>query len=146
TDPNPIHGGRSARILARRGIQVSHGVLGEECRALIRPFERWVRTGRPWVTLKSAMSLDGKIASVTGRSRWISSADSRRRVQEIRRRSDAILIGARTALKDDPRLDVRGGARKELTKIVLDSRLVISPKARLFGTPGPVIVATTRYA
>ena len=107
-DPNPRHAGRAVRILRRAGIAVTIGVLEAECRAVIRPFAKWITTGLPWVVAKWAMTLDGRITRPAGEPRTISSAASRKRVQELRGRVDAVLVGAGTVWADNPRLTVRG--------------------------------------
>ncbi|RMD82873.1 MAG: bifunctional diaminohydroxyphosphoribosylaminopyrimidine deaminase/5-amino-6-(5-phosphoribosylamino)uracil reductase RibD, partial [Candidatus Dadabacteria bacterium] len=104
SDPNPRVGGRGLRALARAGVRTRCGVLEERCQDLIRGFRHWIRHGRPWVELKLAASLDGRIATRTGASKWISSAPSRRLVQRMRARADAVLVGVGTVLADDPRL------------------------------------------
>jgi len=141
-DPDPANRGGAPRFFSRKKIRIRGGVLKAEAEALIRPFAKRVRTGLPWVVVKAAQSLDGKIATARGESRWISSKHSRRRVQELRAQSDAVLCGIGTVLRDNPRLHVRNAARQPL-RIVADSRLRISEKARLFRVPGEVIVATT---
>lgn len=122
-DPNPRVAGRGIRALRAAGIDVRVGVLETECREVIRGFATWIRTGSPWVHLKLAASLDGRIATRTGASKWISSPESRRLVQQMRARVDAVLVGVGTVLADDPRLTCRlKGARQPL-RIVLDHRL-----------------------
>lgn len=145
-DPNPVTARRGLRALKRAGLVVSTGVLEAEARGLNRPFNKWVRSGLPWVVVKAAQSADGKIASFTGESKWISSSASRRRVQELRAEQDAILVGVRTVLSDNPRLDVRIKKGRRPLKIILDSRLRTSPRARLFTTPGKVLIVAATGA
>lgn len=145
-DPNPVTKRKGIRFLAREGMQVRHGVLKREAEALNRPFRKWVTRGIPYVTVKIAQSLDGKIATPEGDSKWISSAAARRFVQMLRKQADAILVGVGTVLRDDPRLAVRGKTSKPPAKVILDSSLRISPRARLFQTAGGVIIATTSRA
>jgi len=141
-DPNPRHRGRSRRLLEAAGIKVTEGILEERCRDLIRDFRVWVLRGRPYTVLKLAESLDGRIATREGDSRWISSPLSRRLVHSLRAASDAVIVGSGTARCDDPRLDVRlGRSHPGLIKVVVDSRAVLSPAARVFSTRGPVWVA-----
>jgi len=111
-DPNPHVDGGGARFLADRGLEVVTGVLEAECRAINRPFIKHITTGRPWVTLKAGMSLDGKLATATGHSAWITNEKARRAVHHLRNRYDAIMVGRQTALVDDPSLTarIRGGA------------------------------------
>ncbi len=141
-DPNPITARRGIRALEGKGLEVRTGILAEEARELNLPFRKWVRTGFPYVTLKVAQSLDGRIATRTGRSSWISSVASRRFAHGLRRRSDAVLVGVETVLRDDPRLTARYGPPKSLVKVVLDSHLRVRPDARIFKS-GRVLLATT---
>jgi diaminohydroxyphosphoribosylaminopyrimidine deaminase/5-amino-6-(5-phosphoribosylamino)uracil reductase len=121
-------------------------VLEAECRELNVAFERHVRTGRPFVVLKQAASTDGKTAAADGSSRWITSEEARADVQRLRAWSDAIVIGAGTAIHDDPRLTVRderfADARPPL-RVVVDSSGRLEPTARVFDDAAPTVVATT---
>lgn len=146
-DPDPRVAGRGFARMKKAGVLVRTGVLEEEAKVLNRHYAHWVSTRRPYVTLKMGQSLDGKIATKTGRSRWITGEASRRRVQEIRRTADAILVGVNTLLADDPLLNVRLGETKVCPlKIVLDAELKTPPGARIFsaGSPGKVILFTSR--
>ncbi len=144
TDPNPRNHARSARILRRAGIEVAPGILEAECRDLIRDFAVWVARKRPYTLLKLAESLDGKIATASGDSKWISSPQSRKEAHRLRAAADALVIGSGTARIDDPRLDVRHGfSHPGLLKVVVDSRGRLSPAARLLRTPGKVLVAVS---
>jgi len=111
TDPNPRHRGRGLRLLRNAGIRVDAGLLADEATALNRPFNKWIVTGRPWVIAKAALSLDGKMATRTGDSQWITSAAARREAHRLRARVDAIMVGAGTVIRDNPRLTVRHGIR-----------------------------------
>ncbi|MCH8992027.1 MAG: bifunctional diaminohydroxyphosphoribosylaminopyrimidine deaminase/5-amino-6-(5-phosphoribosylamino)uracil reductase RibD, partial [Acidobacteria bacterium] len=146
-DPNPASGNGVA-WLEQAGVEVVQDVGFNDASAINQGFFKWIATGRPYVTAKWAMSLDGKIATVTGRSRWITGTAARTRVHELRRRVDAVLIGAGTAIADDPELSVRlpGFNGRQPLRLVLDSRGRVSPGARLFepDLPGSAIVATTR--
>ena len=140
-DPNPRVS--SVDLLRRAGVEVETGVEAAACDALNEAFNHWIVTGRPLVTLKLAQTLDGRIATRTGASRWITSSPARRHVHRMRATSDAVLIGIGTALADDPMLtarDVDGPVRQPL-RVVLDSALRLPPTARLLDEPG-VIVAT----
>jgi len=106
-DPNPAHQGEGLKILRGQGIQVKGGVLKEECAFLNRDFNHWMRNQTPWVTLKSAMSYDGRITRPSGESTWLTSPGARIKGHELRGESDAILIGGETLRKDDPALTVR---------------------------------------
>lgn len=133
-DPNPLVNGRGVRRLRRGGVFVETGVLESDCDALNEPWFRFITSGRPHVTLKVAATLDGKIATRGGDSRWVTGDAARAAVHRLRDRSDAVLVGAGTALADDPRLTARlprGGGRNPL-RVVLDSRLSLPHDLRLF--------------
>jgi diaminohydroxyphosphoribosylaminopyrimidine deaminase/5-amino-6-(5-phosphoribosylamino)uracil reductase len=134
-DPNPLVAGRGLRELERAGIDVRCGLLEPECRALNEAFVKYITRGLPLVTLKLAASLDGKIATYNRDSRWISGEESRRRVHEIRDQVDAVLVGAGTALADDPLLTCRIPGGRNPWRVVLDGRLQISARARLLRQP-----------
>lgn len=106
-DPNPKVCGEGIRRLRRGGAKVVAGVLQEECRGLNKPYEKWITTGLPYVTLKVASTLDGKIATASGKSKWITNKKSRAIVHRLRAEVDAILVGAETVRRDDPLLTVR---------------------------------------
>ena len=138
-DPDPRTRGKSARRLARAGIAVTTGVLGEECARWHEGFVSRVLRGRPFTTLKLASSLDGRIATRSGESRWITSEPARRFVHRLRARSDAVAIGSGTALADDPELSARTGGRitARPIRVVVDSRLATPPGARLIDPARP---------
>jgi diaminohydroxyphosphoribosylaminopyrimidine deaminase/5-amino-6-(5-phosphoribosylamino)uracil reductase len=120
-DPNPRHRGRGLSRLRESGLEVARGVLESECGALNESFNHWIVHRTPWVVVKAAMTLDGKIADAQGRSRWITGPAARRHSHKLRQGADAILVGIRTILADDPRLTARGGpSGKALRRIVLD--------------------------
>ena len=147
-DPNPREAGRGIATLRRAGIEVKEDVLGPACRALNEVYNVFIREGRPHLHLKLASSLDGRIAAAGGDARWISSEESRRHVHRLRARCSAVMVGTGTALKDDPRLDVRHVRGKNPAAVVLDARLELSPEARLLapGRGAPVYVYTARSA
>ena len=154
-DPNRLNRGRGLRRLRAQGIKTEVGVLEKEARALNEIFITRMTRSRPFVTVKVAQSLDGKIATRAGGSRWISGPAAREWVHRLRAQVDAILVGIQTVLKDDPRLTVRLGSRggEEATngrrppiKIVLDSRLRTPVSARIFSSGSSVILATTNGA
>ena len=129
TDPNPRHRGRAFRILRRAGIAVTQGVLVEQCARLNEEFNHWIVRNTPFVTVKAGMTLDGKIATARGESKWITGERARAYGMRLRQGADAILVGINTVLADDPGLTARmkmadGGWRmaKPLRRIVLDSR------------------------
>lgn len=132
-DPNPKVSGKGFEHLRSAGVEVSVGLLAREAEQLNEKYFHFMRTGRPFVHLKLAASLDGKIATRTGDSRWITGAESRERVHELRHEYDAILIGAGTALVDDPLLTDRSGKarRRPLVRVVLDETLKVAPGSRL---------------
>ncbi len=145
-DVNPAHSGRGAAILRRAGIKVKAGVLGKECGALNPAFTKFMKTGLPYVTVKIAQSLDGRIADAAGRSRWISSPESRLEAHKLRAEADAVLAGIGTVLADDPLLNVRGvKVLRQPWVVALDSSFRVPRRARIF-TNERVIVATTRKA
>jgi len=147
-DPNPLNNGKGMRKLERSGIKTVLGILQEEARAMNRPFIKMVTKKLPYVTVKLAETLDGKIATRTGDSRWISSAESRRRVHELRGVSDAVMVGANTALKDDPMLLSMRSGRWQPVRVVVDSALRTPIRSRLFATidRSAVIMAVTSRA
>jgi diaminohydroxyphosphoribosylaminopyrimidine deaminase/5-amino-6-(5-phosphoribosylamino)uracil reductase len=121
-DPNPLVNGKGFRILRRHGVKVRIGLLEEEARRLNEAFVKYITTKRPFVVLKTAMTIDGKIATRTGASRWVASHASRRYAHHLRNIYDAILVGVRTVLVDDPKLTVRLVKKvKNPFRIVLDS-------------------------
>lgn len=133
-DPNPKVAGEGLRQLAAAGIAVETGCLEREARRLNEDFACWIRTGRPFVTLKAALSLDGRLALRAEHApRWISSLPSRERVQHMRHERDAVLTGIGTALADDPQLTDRSKRprRRPLLRVVLDRDLRLPPSARL---------------
>jgi diaminohydroxyphosphoribosylaminopyrimidine deaminase/5-amino-6-(5-phosphoribosylamino)uracil reductase len=147
-DPNPLVCGKGIKALRRKGIETTVGVLEEDCLRLNESFFKFIRTGIPFVTVKFAQTLDGRIATSEGHSRWISSPASLRFAHRLRATHDAILVGAGTALKDDPELTCRLVPGRNPLRIVVDSRLRIPPESRLFsaGTGKRGIVATTERA
>jgi diaminohydroxyphosphoribosylaminopyrimidine deaminase/5-amino-6-(5-phosphoribosylamino)uracil reductase len=107
TDPNPKHAGRGLALLRRAGISVDAGILESECAALNEAFNHWIVHRTPWVTVKAAMTLDGKIATATGQSKWITGERARTHAVRLRLGHDAILVGIQTILADDPQLTAR---------------------------------------
>jgi diaminohydroxyphosphoribosylaminopyrimidine deaminase/5-amino-6-(5-phosphoribosylamino)uracil reductase len=134
SDPHREVAGRGVRRLRRGGAEVSVGVLEEECRRLHRGFLSVCERGRPFVSLKLASTLDGRIATAEGESRWITGDASRAAVHRLRARTDAILIGSKTALADDPELAARRNDRvvHRPVRVLVDSRLRVPASARLF--------------
>jgi len=144
-DPNPQVDGRGEAQLHAAGIEVHGGLLAQASRELNPGFFRRMRTGRPWMRLKLAASLDGRTALASGASRWVSGEASREDVQHWRARSSAILTGIGTVLADDPRLDVRleGERVRQPVRVLLDTELRTPPQARLLAAGGPVWIFTS---
>lgn len=136
-DPNPLVSGKGIGELRQAGIQVELGLLEEEARQINEAFIKYITTGRPFVILKSAVSLDGKIATVSRRSRWITGARSRLEVHKLRDQVDAILVGIETILTDDPQLTTRleGRRGRDAKKVIVDSTLRIPLEAKVLN-PG----------
>lgn len=149
TDPNPKHNGRGFAILEQAGIRVLRGVLEAECAELNEGFNHWIVHGTPFVTVKAAMSLDGKIATPTGESKWITGPVARTFAMRLRAWHDAVLVGINTVIADDPSLTVRLGGRvrpHQPWRVVLDALARIPPGAKLlsdeFRTRTIVVVST----
>jgi diaminohydroxyphosphoribosylaminopyrimidine deaminase/5-amino-6-(5-phosphoribosylamino)uracil reductase len=140
-DPNPKVSGRGIRAMRRGGIRVDVGCLRKNAQELNEKFVKWMRTGIPFVGMKVAMSLDGKIATKTGDSKWITSDASRRWVKKLRDTYDALLVGSRTVLLDNPTL---AGAQREPRRIILDSQLRVSPRAKVLRDNNVIFVTTNR--
>ena len=119
-DPNPKHKGRGLRMLRKAGVDVEVGVCAKDAQALIEPFSRWVSSGRPFITLKLGISFDGRIADREGRSKWITSPSARARVQELRARVDAVMVGCGTIRADNPSLLYRGRRTNHLYRVIVD--------------------------
>lgn len=142
SDPCEKVAGRGFERLRAAGVGVEVGVCEARARRLNEPFLKRVTTGLPWVTVKWAQTLDGKIATRTGDSRWISGEASRRRVHELRARADAVMAGIGTVLADDPRLTARDvEVRRVARRVVLDPRLRLTGDEKVFDGGGPVTVA-----
>jgi diaminohydroxyphosphoribosylaminopyrimidine deaminase / 5-amino-6-(5-phosphoribosylamino)uracil reductase len=146
-DPNPLVNGRGDAALRAAGITVEAGLMEQEAAELNVGFMQRMRTGRPWVRVKLAMSLDGRTALESGLSQWITGAAAREDVHRWRARSSAVMTGVSTVLADDPRLDVRlpeegVSDERQPMRVVLDGALRTPPGARLFTTPGEVLILT----
>ncbi len=154
-DYNPLVNGKGISVLKKGGLSVDVGLLAKEASDLNHVYEHWIRTGRPYVTLKGAMTLDGKIATVSGESRWITGKEARKDVHRIRSQTDAIMVGIGTVLRDDPELSARGSRPDSSTRIgrqplriVVDSHLRIPLNAKILTwvLEQPTIVCTTKQA
>lgn len=136
-DPNPRHAGRGLRVLRARGVEVIEGVCAAEGRELLAPFAKWIVERRPFVTLKLGMSADGRLADAAGRSRWITGPASRARVQSLRRKADAVMVGAGTVRADDPSLLPRPARGRKPFRVVVAGR---------WGVPGGAQVLNDGHA
>ncbi len=153
-DPNPLVLGKGVERLRAAGVEVVQGVLRAEADALNRPFFKFMRTGMPWVTLKAAVTLDGKLATATGDSRWVTGEEARLAVHRLRNRADAVLVGANTVMQDDPELTTRlpegdeAGPGRHAVRVIVDSHLRVPIGRKVFAErhPGRTIVATLEKA
>ncbi len=143
-DPNPLVSGRGIEMLRKAGLEVVSGVLALDCRELNFPFIKHVTSGLPFVTMKSAMTMDGKSAALSGDSKWITCETSRKLVHRLRAGVDAVMTGSGTVLADDPQLTVRMVKGRNPVRIVVDSSLQIPVNCRLMSDAAttPVIIAT----
>lgn len=133
-DPNPLVAGKGLEILRNAGIEVECGVLEDEAKMMNRAFIKYITTGIPWVVMKGAMTLDGKIASASGDSKWVSSPASREYVQRLRNRCMAILVGSGTVKADDPMLNCRIPGGRSPIRVILDSTASIDPLSQIVRT------------
>ncbi|UCE59561.1 MAG: bifunctional diaminohydroxyphosphoribosylaminopyrimidine deaminase/5-amino-6-(5-phosphoribosylamino)uracil reductase RibD [Phycisphaerales bacterium] len=149
-DPNPAVHGRGIRQLYAAGVAVDVGLMDRESAEVLAPFITYTKSSRPFVIAKWAQSLDGKLATRTGQSKWISCEESRRRVHRLRARVDAILVGSQTVKADDPLLTARDvPLKRRAARVVLDGRLRISEKCRLVNTADEIrtlVVTTAKQA
>lgn len=147
-DPNPLVSGNGLTELAKAGIEVEVGLLREAAERLNEIFIRYIQTQRPFIHLKTATTLDGRIATRTGQSRWITSEESRHRSQLLRAEYDAILVGSGTVLADDPELTLRIDTERHrpLYRIVLDRRLRTPLHARIVSQVAPVLIFASEEA
>jgi len=149
-DANPLVSGRGKDELEREGIRVCLGEHEEEARKINEAYTKFITTGMPFVTAKFAVSLDGKIATRSGDSKWISGDKARKYVHNLRYTSDAIMVGVNTVLVDDPRLTARscgdkgGTARKQALRVIVDGKGRTPLTARLFSEPGKTLLALGR--
>ena len=143
-DPNPKVSGRGFAHLREAGVEVCTGLMAEEATRINEAYVHFMRTARPFMHLKMAVSLDGKVATVNGDSRWITGERARARVHVMRHQYDAIMIGGRTARSDDPMLTDRSGKkrRRPLVRVVIEQYLRVSPASQLARTTdaGPVLI------
>jgi diaminohydroxyphosphoribosylaminopyrimidine deaminase/5-amino-6-(5-phosphoribosylamino)uracil reductase len=145
TDPNPKHAGRGFRLLRCAGIETNRGVLAAEAARLNEAFNHWIVHRRPFITVKAAMTLDGKIATRTGESKWITGEQSRAYAMKLRQGADAVLVGVNTVLADDPALTLRAvaGGKLKIGGCRLPRRFVLDSNAR---TPLSAQLVTDHFA
>jgi diaminohydroxyphosphoribosylaminopyrimidine deaminase/5-amino-6-(5-phosphoribosylamino)uracil reductase len=146
-DPSPEVNGKGLAKLEAAGISVYIGEEAEGASLLYEAYNKYVYTGLPFLTAKFACSLDGKIATSTGDSQWITCSEARLQVQQMRKATDAIMVGVNTVICDDPRLTVRNETgcpvSRQPLRVVLDSQGRTPPDARMFREPGKTLIATT---
>jgi diaminohydroxyphosphoribosylaminopyrimidine deaminase/5-amino-6-(5-phosphoribosylamino)uracil reductase len=140
-DPNPLNNGKGIEILKQNKIKVRVGFLEDELKRLNEAFIKYITRKLPLITVKVAESLDGRIATRTGDSKWITSDKSRSFAHRLRADFDAIMVGVNTVLRDNPRLDV-WFSKKHPVKIIVDSQLSTPEKANIFSSSSSVIIAT----
>ncbi len=146
SDPNSKHSGKGFTLLRKKGITVERGVGAEEGSEILRPFASTMLRTRPYITVKLATSLDGRIADSTGCSQWISGPEARVQVQGLRRRADAIMVGAGTVMADNPSLMPRPSKGRKPYRVIVDARGKVSSLARVFTDEfaARTILATTK--
>ncbi len=148
-DPNPIVNGKGVSLLKKSGIKVATGILQDNCRSINEPYNKHIVSGIPYVTAKVAMTLDGKIATKSGDSKWITNGECRKFVHRVRGHVDAVMVGGGTVRKDDPRLNVRikGWRGRQPLAIVVDESLNLPRKSKIFKRArGKSLFATTVHA
>ncbi len=151
-DANPLVSGRGKGELEKQGIKTYSGEYEEEAREINEAYTKFITTGMPFVTAKFAASLDGKIATRDGDSKWISGEEARKQVHNLRCAADAIMAGVNTILADDPRLTARccggrgGTARKQPLRVIVDSQGRTPPTAQVFSEPGRTLLVLGRHA
>ena len=130
-DPNPLVAGQGIQQLQNAGIEVTTDVLSDLDQQTLAPYLKWTQKHKPWIIAKWAMTLDGKIATSTGHSQWISNSSSRELVHQIRGRVDGVMVGIGTAIADDPMLNARPPGCRNAARIVVDSKARLSPDSQL---------------
>jgi diaminohydroxyphosphoribosylaminopyrimidine deaminase/5-amino-6-(5-phosphoribosylamino)uracil reductase len=140
-DPNPLNNGKGVLLLKQNNIKVRFGVLSEQIEKINAIFVKYITTGIPFITVKVAQSLDGRIATFTGDSKWITSDKSRVFAHKIRKDYDAKMVGVNTVLRDNPRLNAVS-PEKKLIKIIIDSNLSTPENSNIFSGEGKVIIVT----
>jgi diaminohydroxyphosphoribosylaminopyrimidine deaminase / 5-amino-6-(5-phosphoribosylamino)uracil reductase len=147
-DPNPNVTGGGIERLEAAGVEVRIGVLEDEAKRVIKPWAKFITEGTSFLTLKLAISLDGRIATRTGASKWITCPESRNRVQQLRSQHDAVMVGINTVLADNPRLTVRDVPGRNPVRVIVDSKLRLPPTSNVVQTAeqAPTCVVTTAAA
>jgi diaminohydroxyphosphoribosylaminopyrimidine deaminase / 5-amino-6-(5-phosphoribosylamino)uracil reductase len=147
-DSNPLVSCRGLNYLQSMGIEVKAGVLEDECRRINETFFHYMETGRPFITIKYAQTLDGRIATATGQSQWISSEQARKFVHKLRAEHDAVLVGAGTVIKDNPELTCRLVRGRNPLRVIVDANLRIPEKSKILKTSDQArtLIATTENA
>ena len=136
SDPNPLVSGKGVVFLKEHGIEVKEGFMKEKCDALNDIFFHYIRTGRPFVTMKYAMTMDGKIAAFTGKSKWITGEEARKHVHGERNRNTAIMVGVGTVIADDPMLTCRIEGGRNPVRIVIDTNLSTPKDSKIYNNDG----------
>ncbi|MGL4876415.1 MAG: bifunctional diaminohydroxyphosphoribosylaminopyrimidine deaminase/5-amino-6-(5-phosphoribosylamino)uracil reductase RibD [Clostridium sp.] len=147
-DPNPLVSGKSIKLLREKNVQVTLNVLEEESKKLNEIFLFYIKNKKPFVILKSGVSLDGKIQTKDGNSKWITSEESRRDSHEIRNLVSGIMVGVNTVIEDNPSLTCRGEKRSSIKRIIVDSKLRVPKDREIFKNIGEnkVIIGTTNLS
>ena len=145
TDPNPLVSGRGIRLLRERGIEVTQGILQTECDRLNEVFFHFIQTGRPYVIMKYAMTMDGKTAAYTGESKWITNETARKHVHKDRFRYSAVMAGIGTVIADDPLLTCRIEGGRNPIRIICNTSLRLPLTSRIVETASevPTLIATS---
>lgn len=145
-DMNPIVSGKGIKKLKAAGIEVKAGVLEQECIDLNKFFFKYISRQMPYVTLKAAQTLDGRIADVSGQSRWISSLPSRKKVHMLRAKYDAVMVGTNTILKDDPKLNVRLIEGRNPVRVIIDAKLAVSLDHNIYFDNNIILITSNAAA
>jgi len=143
-DPNPVVDGY--KELKFRGLKTRIGILRDKAKKLNESYIKHMKTKKPFITLKLAMSLDGKIATSTGDSKYITGREARKYVHQLRNDADAVMVGINTVIRDNPLLDSRLVKGKNPIKVIVDSKLKVSERSKILKDPSKVVIATTKKA
>ncbi len=143
-DPNPLVAGKSIKKLKKYDVACTIDILKNDAEQLNEKFFWFIKTGMPFVALKAAQTSDGFIAKLDGTSKWITNAQSRKYVHQLRSEYDAVIVGANTILKDDPELTVRSVKGRNPLRVIIDGKLLIDLNKKIFNTKAPTIVYTSK--